>query len=167
LNPLLPLLAIFDSATIGLCEKGKEPLTAKVAKKGFKDPEARLLILLVSASFAFLSPRTLRLNTVYLRQGYSRRDDSATRKKTGLVGPVSHGVELDAVTSQRGATGAKAAFLVGLGPVRLPGYASPGQSTDRRFRSRIREARKQTAGEMQTACQAHTSSQKPQGALTL
>jgi len=43
------------------------------------------------------------------------------KKKTGLVGPVSHGVELDAVTSQRGATGAEAAFLVGLRPVRLPG----------------------------------------------
>ena len=50
------------------------------------------------------------------------------KKKTGLVGPVSHGVELDAVTSQHGATGAEAAGLVAFEPVfsviRLPGSAS-------------------------------------------
>jgi hypothetical protein len=41
-------------------------------------------------------------------------------------------VELDAVTSQRGATGAEAAFLAGLGPVRSPGIASSCQVQDRR-----------------------------------
>jgi hypothetical protein len=36
----------------------------------------------------------------------SRKDNhkrKAIKKKAGLVGPVSHGVELDAVTSQHGA----------------------------------------------------------------
>ena len=35
------------------------------------------------------------------------------KKKTGLVCPVSHGVALDAVTSQHGATDAEAARWLG------------------------------------------------------
>ena len=46
--------------------------------------------------------------------------ESTLRKKTGLVGPVSYGAELDAVTSQT-AQLAGGGSLVGLEPVRSPG----------------------------------------------
>ena len=69
-----------------------------------------------------------------------RQDAGATRlaccgecKKENRAGwPGFLCVELDAVTSQRGATGAEAALLVGLGPVRSPESASSCQVPDRR-----------------------------------
>jgi hypothetical protein len=80
------------------------------------------------------------------------------KKKTGLVGPVSRGVELDAVTSQHGATGAEfASGWVRTTPVarRVLPQAS---ATDRRRTRRSKKRGKQTPERMQISCQVRASS---------
>jgi hypothetical protein len=73
------------------------------------------------------------------------------KKKAGLVRPVSSCVELDAVTSQRGATGAESASgWVRASPVARNVLPQANPET-------MRGARKQTAGKLQTGCQSHTS----------
>jgi hypothetical protein len=74
------------------------------------------------------------------------------KKKAGLVRPVSSCVELDAVTSQRDATGAESASgWVRASPVARKVLPQANPET-------MRGARKQTTGELQTGCQPHTSS---------
>jgi hypothetical protein len=116
-------------------------LLKTVTRVNTKSQDCNFAARLVGASATYAEPRRVEPWAVLWRQ-----------KKTGLVGPASRCVELDAVTSQHGAAGAEAAFLVGLGPGRSPGSASSSQNPDRRSRRRSESARKQTKGQVQVAC---------------
>jgi hypothetical protein len=55
-------------------------------------------------AMAFWNPKRRAEREGSIRAGSKKGGQrKASKKKAGLVGPVSHGVELDAVTSQHGA----------------------------------------------------------------